>query len=519
MSEIMHAVRVKSPEYMNRYMRRMLTVLSGTACVLYLAKDIVFLVVQSNLVMNGMITTVFVVGVSICFRNHYRLKCDLKALSDLDKILFESRDAKALVDYNEPMFIMSDLYKSLENSTKENGEIPDIPTPVARSMVNIANNRFEERRIRISYFVSLLIYLGLLGTFIGLSITVGSISGLISNLAMGLSGEQDLTETLVILIKHLEEPLAGMGTAFGTSLTGLSCSVVLGALAMSVNKAATLFSNSFSNWIYEYAMTSFTAGIEKHKNNQSAGSVNGNGNGNGTTIVAAHSPESEKALINIEQHLQHMLTSQQTLVETQQKQLLALKSLYKDNHAQNETLKEHHKQQLTAMAELHRDAASQHKLLDSIRQVVSEHETNPIKDIQVTVQKATDQLAGSTEELQKQTRLLIEQNAREDARNNESTAQRHRMIQSQLASLKLMKKQLESSETLNQQTGKLPDALVGAANKRLKETEQVLSDQFKAGQDEMGNTIEKAQTVHRDLLLRLFKALHRLYRLCLSQKK
>ena len=299
MSEIMHAVRVKSPDYMDRYYRRMITVLAGTGCVLYLARDTVSHVVNSNLIMNGTIAIVLMVGVSICFRNLYRLKCDLKALCDLDAILFETRDAQALLNYKQKMFIMGDLYKSLENSTRETGEIPEIPTPVARSMVNIASNRFDERRIRISYFVNLLIYLGLLGTFIGLSATVGSISGMISNLAMGLTGEQEITETLIFLIQHLEQPLAGMGTAFGTSLTGLASSVVLGALAMSVNKAATLFSNSYSNWIYEYAMTSFTAGIEKHSNKQQGNSENG---------VASYSPASEQALINIEQHLQSVLS-------------------------------------------------------------------------------------------------------------------------------------------------------------------------------------------------------------------
>ncbi|MET4759460.1 hypothetical protein [Endozoicomonas sp. NE40] len=314
MSEIMHAVRVKSPDYMNRYYRRMYTVLAGTGVVLFLARDTVSHVVQSNIIMNGMIATVFMVGVSICFRNLYRLKCDLRALCDLDTILFESRDAQALLNYKHKMFIMGDLYKSLENSTKETGEIPEIPTPVARSMVNIANNRFDERRIRISYFVNLLIYLGLLGTFIGLSATVGSISGMISNLSMGLTGEQEITETLIFLIKHLEQPLAGMGTAFGTSLTGLASSVVLGALAMSVNKAATLFSNSYSNWIYEYAMTSFTAGIEKHSNKQQ-----GNSESSSASHSPAHSPshsaESEQALVNIEQHLQNLLSNQQAHTE------------------------------------------------------------------------------------------------------------------------------------------------------------------------------------------------------------
>ncbi|MCW7552618.1 hypothetical protein NX722_08130 [Endozoicomonas gorgoniicola] len=511
MSEIMHAVRVKSPDYMNRYYRRMFTVLTGTGVVLFLARDTVYYVLQSNLIMNGMIATVLMVGISICFRNLYRLKCDLRALCDLDTILFESRDAQALLNYNSKMFIMSDLYKSLENSTKETGEIPEIPTPVARSMVNIANNRFDERRIRISYFVNLLIYLGLLGTFIGLSATVGSISGMISKLAMGLTGEQEITDTLIFLIRHLEQPLSGMGTAFGTSLTGLASSVVLGALAMSVNKASTLFSNSYSNWIYEYAMTSFTAGIEKHSNK-----LKGSDETGAVSHSPAYSPKSEQALVNIEQHMQNLLSSQQTLLESHEKQLSTLLKIHKRTQSDNQAVLESLEKQSSTLSGIHDHTNSHNQSLDSIQQTLTRHEPEAM---QTTVKEAcgqlTDMMSSANDELQKQTRLINEQNTRQDSQNNESGAQRQRMIQSQLASVKLMKKQVESAEALYQQSQQLPDAFATAASNRLKETEQALAEQIHAGQDELGKTIEKAQSVHRDLLLRLFKALHRLYRICL----
>ena len=527
MSEILHAVRVKSPEYLNRYLRRMCTVLLGMFGALYLARDVVFTIVQSNLVMNGMIATVFVVGIAICFQNIHRLKCDLRALCDIDKILFGSRNAEALVNYDGKMFIMNDLFKSLQNSAKESGEIPEIPTPVARSMVNIANNRFEERRIRIGYFVNLLIYMGLLGTFIGLSATVSSISGLISNLAMGLSGEQDMTETLVTLIKHLEHPLAGMGTAFGTSLTGLSCSVVLGALAMSVNKAATLFSNTYSNWIYEYAMTSFTAGIEKHRNNQD----DATGNAPATGAVATFSEKSEQALMDIEQHLQHLLTNQQTLLGHHEKQLSALGDIYQNSLTHNQAILANHEKQLSALTDLHHHSSSQNTMLDSIRQALSKHDPQAL---QASITQVGESFTSANDELQKQTHLLVEQNNREDSQNKESVEQRHKIIKSQLESIDWMKKQVEHTDTLCQHSQKLPGSIAAAASKRLKETEQSLIEQFNTGQDELGKTIteqlntgqdelgktiEKAESAHRALLLRLFKALHRLYRLFLSRNR
>lgn len=266
MTELVQTIRVKDPSLLNRYFRRMALVLLGTSISLYFIQGVVVSVFEANFALNSIIVCVFFVGVFVCFRNLYRLKCDLRVLADLDKLLFETQDVQTLHGYKQKMFIMNDLYLSLKNSVEANGEIPKIPTAVARSLVNVANSRFDERKARISYFVNLLIHLGLLGTFIGLSATVGSISGLISELASGLSGEEDITKTLVLLIEQLERPLSGMGTAFGTSLTGLSCSVILGSLNMNVSKASMLFSNIFSNWLYEYAMTSSRARFaKKHK--------------------------------------------------------------------------------------------------------------------------------------------------------------------------------------------------------------------------------------------------------------
>ena len=184
------------------------------------------------------------------------------------------------------------------------------------------------------------------------------------------------------------------------------------------------------------------------------------------------------------------------------------------NHAQShsQTLAEKQEQQLSALTDIHNSTTTHNK------ELLEKHEQQ-FETMQAKVQEACGQLSGimscANDELEKQSRLMTDQNARQDSQNNDSGAQRQRIIQQQLASVKLMKKQVESAEALYQQSQQLPAAFATAASNRLKETEQALVEQIHAGQDELGKTIEKAQSVHRDLLLRLFKALHRLYRICL----
>jgi hypothetical protein len=70
----------------------------------------------------------------------------------------------------------------------------------------------------------LLIFLGLLGTFWGLLLTVGAISDVIGGMSVG-SG--DINALFDQLKGGLVRPLRGMGTAFSSSMFGLSGALVL----------------------------------------------------------------------------------------------------------------------------------------------------------------------------------------------------------------------------------------------------------------------------------------------------
>ena len=93
---------------------------------------------------------------------------------------------------------------------------------------------------------SLLVFLGLLGTFWGLLETVQSIGNVISGLTIKGDAVQDVFERLK---SGLQAPLAGMGTAFSSSLFGLAGSLVLGYLALQAGQAQNRFYNDLEEWL------------------------------------------------------------------------------------------------------------------------------------------------------------------------------------------------------------------------------------------------------------------------------
>ena len=98
-------------------------------------------------------------------------------------------------------------------------------------MLDLILLRFDDARESIRYITNTLIFLGLLGTFWGLIMTVGGFADLIG----GLNFADDAV--LTTMQAGLSKPLAGMATAFTSSLMGLAGSLVIGFLGLQVQLA------------------------------------------------------------------------------------------------------------------------------------------------------------------------------------------------------------------------------------------------------------------------------------------
>jgi hypothetical protein len=119
-------------------------------------------------------------------------------------------------------------------------------SPVSmRSLLDSIGSRMDESRDLSRYLVGLLIFLGLLGTFWGLLQTVAAVGGVIAT----LSASTDTASLFADLQNGLKAPLAGMGTAFGTSLFGLASSIVLGFCDLQAGQAQNRFYNDLEEWL------------------------------------------------------------------------------------------------------------------------------------------------------------------------------------------------------------------------------------------------------------------------------
>lgn len=143
-------------------------------------------------------------------------------------------------------------------------EHPTLLAPLAKHLADIHRDRFtlsalslstvldgirghlDESREISKYMISLLVFLGLLGTFWGLLQTIGTVGQVISGLEVG---SQDFTAVFSNLKQGLEDPLRGMGTAFSSSLFGLGGSLVLGFVDIQAGHAQNRFFNEMEEWL------------------------------------------------------------------------------------------------------------------------------------------------------------------------------------------------------------------------------------------------------------------------------
>ncbi|NCT66536.1 MAG: MotA/TolQ/ExbB proton channel family protein [Rhodanobacteraceae bacterium] len=120
-----------------------------------------------------------------------------------------------------------------------------LSAPSLRTILDSVQSRLEESRDLSRYLIGLAIFLGLLGTFWGLLVTIRSVSDIIGTLNVG----NDAVTMFGALKENLKEPLGGMSTSFSTSLFGLASSLVIGFLDLQAGHAQNRFYNGLEEWL------------------------------------------------------------------------------------------------------------------------------------------------------------------------------------------------------------------------------------------------------------------------------
>ena len=190
----------------------------------------------ANTGLNSVILGVLLIGILHMFRLVLMLRPEVAWIESF------RRDGLSISSGGGPQLLAPMATMLGERS----GDQFSLSTMAMRSLLDGIATRLDEGRETARYFIGLLVFLGLLGTFWGLLETVRSIGYVIS----GLSVEGDAMQEVFERLKGgLQAPLAGMGTAFSSSLFGLAGSLVLGFLALQAGQAQNRFYNDLEEWL------------------------------------------------------------------------------------------------------------------------------------------------------------------------------------------------------------------------------------------------------------------------------
>ncbi|MCP3689242.1 MAG: flagellar motor protein MotA [Gammaproteobacteria bacterium] len=207
----------------------------GTVCALiYAPLQSAF---HANWVFNTLIFCVLIIGVIISYRQVVVLIPELQWIAS-----FRTGDASLSLK-QEPR-LLKPLTRQLGVDLKKDRF--RMSAMSLRTVLDGIRGRLDESREISRYMISLLIFLGLLGTFWGLLGTITAVGNVIVNLTIEGS---DVNKIFGELQAGLLRPLKGMGTAFSSSLFGLGGSLVLGFLDIQAGHAQNRFYDGLEEWL------------------------------------------------------------------------------------------------------------------------------------------------------------------------------------------------------------------------------------------------------------------------------
>ncbi|MBV9521637.1 MAG: flagellar motor protein MotA [Alphaproteobacteria bacterium] len=226
-----------------RFLNRMIAFLVAVAIVCALIAPALYSAFLGNPMLNGIIMAAMLVGIGYIFRQVLTLGPDIAWIESF-------RRNQGAVSSEAVPRLLSPMAKML--GERKGGRV-SLSAVSLRTVLDGIATRLDESREISRYFIGLLVFLGLLGTFYGLLETLRSVGGVINGLSIGGG---DVGRAFNDLKTGLQSPLSGMGTAFSASLFGLAGSLVLGFLELQAGQAQNRFYNDLEEWLSSYTRLS-----------------------------------------------------------------------------------------------------------------------------------------------------------------------------------------------------------------------------------------------------------------------
>ncbi|WP_420393457.1 flagellar motor protein MotA [Acuticoccus sp.] len=188
---------------------------------------------MANPVLNGLIVAVGVLGIALSVAMVVRL---------FREIAWVNRFRTGAPSGRRPPVLLAPMATLLRDGVEETV----MSAVTMRSILDTIGTRLDEQRDILRYIVGLLVFLGLLGTFYGLLQTVGSVGATINSLDVTSGNTAVIFQNLK---EGLQAPLVGMGTAFSSSLFGLTGSLIVGFLDLQAGQAQNRFYTELEDWL------------------------------------------------------------------------------------------------------------------------------------------------------------------------------------------------------------------------------------------------------------------------------
>ena len=187
----------------------------------------------TNIYLNGIIIGTTVFGIGLCFVSIFRLLPEYKWLH----AYFDGH-----ADYGFTPKLLRPVALVLHNRHIH------MTTSDLSKLLDLVTVRIEEERDSVRYITNTLIFLGLLGTFWGLILTVGGFAQLLLNI--------DFNNEFVLqnMQMGLSGPLSGMATAFTSSLLGLAGSLAVGFLGLQLQFAQNTIFEELTDFMSQYVL-------------------------------------------------------------------------------------------------------------------------------------------------------------------------------------------------------------------------------------------------------------------------
>lgn len=211
----------------SRYLIRMGIFVTLVASLIGYLLPKLSMIFTMNFALNCMIVAVFGLGVFFAFRQVLSLRHEALWL----RMHQEGRPEAFQITPK----ILLPLAQIMQQRHKGG-----ISLAATQALFDSIDYRLDEARETSRYIMGVLIFLGLLGTFWGLSVTLHSIAGVISTLPTDTSNMEQFFAQLKV---GLQSPLDGMGYAFSSSLFGLAGSLIIGFLELQAGQASRRFFN------------------------------------------------------------------------------------------------------------------------------------------------------------------------------------------------------------------------------------------------------------------------------------